>query len=170
MTGNTGNIVFRFRLVYIVFLLIAIEFSACRHRPDGAELINTKASIPASFHFDELGLKVISSEISHRDSTLSTLYGNDAARTTVLMNSGLHSKGELFAFVTWKQQPDEKWFGAIVPAELKTVELVRIISGAAADGIKYQRFAGKDLVLDRDILGNQDRIKYILNQKPSVLP
>jgi len=32
----------------------------------------------------------------------------------------LHSKGELFAFVTWKQQQDKKWFGAIVPAELKT--------------------------------------------------
>ena len=112
-----------------------------RHRPDGAELINTKASIPASFHFDELGLKVISSEISHRDSTLSTLYGNDAARKTALTNSGLHSKGELFAFVTWKQQQDKEWFGAIAPAELKP-----------------------------DTLGNQDRVTCILRQKPFVLP
>ena len=152
------------------FVLIVFLMTACRHSPGSGELINEKASLPASFHFRELGLKVIASEINKKDSTMSTLYGNEPARERVMDSSIIHKNGEIFAFVTWKQQEDKKWFGAVIPAELKMVELVKTSPDGRGETVNYQRFVGKDLVLSRDSSGQSERIKYIFGQKPSILP
>ena len=101
---------------------------------------------------------------------MSTLYGNEPAREGAMDSTIIHKNGEIFAFVTWKQQEDKKWFGAVIPAELKMVELVKTSLDEGGETVNYQRFVGKDLVLSRDSSGRSERIKYIFGQKSSVLP
>lgn len=78
--------------------------------------------------------------------------------------------GELFALVTWKQQPDEHWFGANIPGDLQSVEVLKSNSNGAIVVLNYQRYDGKALVLNSDTLNKSERIKFILDQRPSFMP
>lgn len=138
---------------------------------DHSELVNTMASLPSSFNFDKMDLKVMSSIINKKQASMSTLYANDLALHTAMTGIGDIPAGTIFALVTWKQQEDKHWFGANIPGELQSVELVKAIrSGANTTAFHYQRFEGKDLVLNPDTLQNQVRIRYISSLRPSVLP
>ncbi len=148
---------------------IVLLFSACAgHRSD---LINTKASLPSSFHIGDSGLKVIASFINKKQVTMSVLYGNDLALQTASDSIKEITAGEIFTLVTWQQQPDDHWFGANIPGEPQSVELLK--TTASLDGppiVHYQRFEGKNLVLVTDTLHQQERIKFIFDQKPSIMP
>jgi hypothetical protein len=91
---------------------------------------------------------------------MSILYGNPLAlKSATGLNREL-TGGEAFTLVTWKQQPDEHWFGANIPGDLQSVEVLETISNGADVGINYQRYDGKALVLNSDILnkGGKDKI------------
>jgi hypothetical protein len=77
---------------------------------------------------------------------------------------------EILALVTWKQQSDEHWFGANIPGDLQTVEMIKTTPGGPGTSINYQRFKGKNLNFNTDTLGRQARIKYIFDLKPSIMP
>ena len=77
---------------------------------------------------------------------MSTLYGNEVALKAA--GTGTATAGEVFALVTWKQQADDHWFGAKIPADLVSVEYVK--TAEAGNAISYQKFAGKNLVLSGD--------------------
>jgi hypothetical protein len=150
---------------------IALLFSACADHTHNNELVNNKASLPHSFHFDDLGLKVINSSINKKQVTMSVLYGNDLALKTAIGGIKEIRAGEVFTLVTWKQQQDDYWFGANIPGELQSVELLKTVSSNGNYPISnYQRFEGKDLALNPDTLHQQKRIKYIFDQKPSIMP
>jgi len=100
---------------------------------------------------------------------MSTLYGNGLAlQKAIGFNKELVS-GELFTLVTWKQQPDEHWFGANIPGDLQSVEVLKSNSNGAIVVLNYQRYEGKTLVLTTDTLDKSERIKFILDQRPSVM-
>jgi hypothetical protein len=101
---------------------------------------------------------------------MSTLYGNPQA----LKSAGRFNKalagGEIFTLVTWKQQPDEHWFGANIPGDLLSVEVLKTNLTDAQVTMNYQRYEGKTLGLHSDTLYKSERIKLILDQRPSVMP
>jgi hypothetical protein len=156
---------------YLFLTGIVLTMYACSNTPTVSELTNSKASLPASFNFDHLGLKVITSFINKKQGTTSTLYGNPLALKTAISGTNQMETGEVFALVTWKQQSDAHWFGANIPGNLQQVELLKSTSSVEKPiVISYARYEGKSLTLNSDTLNNQDRIKYILSQKPSIMP
>lgn len=101
---------------------------------------------------------------------MSTLYGNmPALQKSIDLNKAL-SGGELFTLVTWKQQPDEHWFGANIPGDLQSVEVLKTDPGGGNIEISYRRYEGKAFVLSSDTLHNNERIRFILDQRASVMP
>ena len=101
---------------------------------------------------------------------MSTLYGNVLAlQKTKDLNAALVG-GESFTLVTWKQQEDEHWFGAKIPGDLQSVEILKANPDGPQIMINYQRYEGKDLVLNPDTSYNSERIKFMLGQRASVIP
>ena len=102
---------------------------------------------------------------------MSTLYGNDLALKTAISGSTNYPPGENLTLVTWKQQDDDRWFGAKIPGDLLSVEVIKTIhSSTGSIATNYQRFTGKGLVSDTDTTHQQERITYIFSQKASVMP
>jgi hypothetical protein len=155
---------------HIILASLALILSACGDNTNHTELINTKASLPPSFNFPKLGLKVISSSINKKQGTMSTLYGNAQALNNAETDNKVIVPYEILALVTWKQQSDEHWFGANIPGDLQTVEMIKTTPGGPGTSINYQRFKGKNLNFNTDTLGRQARIKYIFDLKPSIMP
>jgi hypothetical protein len=154
------------RSAYILLGIAAIMLTACTSDTNNSALVNDAASLPSSFNFGKMRFKVIASSINKKLGTMSTLYGNEPALRAAGRDSA--TAGEVFALVTWKQQADDHWFGAKIPADLLSVEYVK--TGETGNSIGYQKFAGKNLVLSTDTSNSQARIKYITDQKPSVMP
>jgi hypothetical protein len=154
----------------IVLSALIILLAACSGT-DQEQLLNTKASLPASFHFNKMNLKVINSSVNPGKSTMSTLYGNNPA-LDVMKSGKAHQGGEVLALVTWRQQEDEHWFGAKIPGSLVAVELIKTTNStnAGKPNMIYQRYEGSQLVLNKDTAGKAKSIQYILGQAPSILP
>jgi hypothetical protein len=155
-------------LFYILFVGSLI-LSACNSNGN-VQLVNDKAALPAAFQFDTLGLKVMASFINKKSGTMSTLYANPLALNNAIRGDKDHRAGEVFALVTWSQQADDHWFGAKIPGDLQCIELVKTTNGAKGNSISYNRYIGKSIIADKDTLNRQDRIKYIFDQQPSVMP
>ncbi|MEZ2336719.1 hypothetical protein AB6735_13845 [Mucilaginibacter sp. RCC_168] len=159
------------KITHILFAVSVLILSACNNRKPVEELLNKKAAIPASFNFSKAGLKVISSSINKKEQTMSTLYGNDLALKTAVSGSTNYPAGENLTLVTWKQQNDDRWFGAKIPGDLLSVEVVKTINSNTKGIItNYQRFIGKELIADTDTTHQQERMSYMFSQKPSVMP
>ena len=101
---------------------------------------------------------------------MSTLYGNSLAlQKAITFNKELVG-GEVFTLVTWKQQPDAHWYGANIPGDVQSVEVVKTSLNGVTVVIDYQRYEGKTPVLNSDTLYKSERIKFMLDQRPSVMP
>jgi hypothetical protein len=154
-------------LTYSLLAGLVILLSACDSPAvNNAGKLNTKASLPPSLNFNALGYRVVTSSINKKLGTMSTLYGNKIALANAI--AGNTKPGEEFTLITWKQQDDDRWFGAKIPGDLQTVETLK--TDEIGKGAAYQCFKGKSLVPDTDTGHQAERIKYILEQKPSVMP
>jgi hypothetical protein len=148
-----------------------LALSACSQPQVPAGQRNEAASLPPSFDFSKLGLRVLTSSVNRRQATMATLYGNDLARQAALGGTGAAQPGEVLALLTWQQQADPNWFGARIPGALQSLELLHTKPGDTSHPVVvYQCFAGKNLLLRADTLHQQERIAYLLAQKPAVLP
>jgi len=152
--------------VYILFGLVVL-LAACTNSPKNTSLINDGASLPQSLNFSRFGFHVINSSLNKKLGTMSTLYGNELALKTIRTGTNTAVPGEIFALVTWTQKPDDHWFGAKIPLTVQSLEYLKI---APTGNVGYQKLEGKNLVLSTDTLHNQERIKYILSQKASIMP
>ncbi|TVT43285.1 hypothetical protein FNT36_04130 [Hymenobacter setariae] len=148
-----------------------LALSACSQNKVPAGQLNKAASLPTTFNFSMLGLRVLTTFINRRQATTATLYGNDRARQAALGGTGAAQPGEVLALLTWRQQADPNWFGARIPGALQSLELLRTGPGSMGrPAVSYQYFTGKDLTQRADTLGQQARIAYLLAQRPAVLP
>jgi hypothetical protein len=136
-----------------------------------AAAFNDQASLPGGLPFQPLQWRVICSGLDKPDSTMSTLYGNDLAvdhaRTTI---SHAYPPGAVLSLVTWSQKEDPHWFGAQIPAQIKSIEFVQIKAGSGASSSQvYEKFEGSPL---QEITGTNAsaRIDSILNERASVMP
>jgi hypothetical protein len=154
-----------------IALAALLALSACTQNQVPGGQLNEAASLPPSFDFSKLGLRVLATFVNRRQATTATLYGNDLARQVALAGNAAAQPGEVLALLTWQQQADPNWFGARIPGPLQSLELLRASPDAAGQPVvSYQRFVGKNLVPTADTLHQRARIAYLLAQKPAVLP
>ena len=134
--------------------------------------VNAKASFPADFKFPDKGMHVITSSVNKRENTTSVLYGNAAAQKFAGGEAPADSTGVVMTLVTWNEEDDERWFGARIPGDLLCVETVTVTGTAAKPQKNFELYSGVSLKKEADVKALQaaPRIKYILQQKASIMP
>lgn len=84
-------------------------------------------------------------------------------------NPPVNPAGALLSLITWKQQPDDHWFGAIIPGAVESVEQVLYTAGSISP--LYTKYAGNKLTKSPgNPEGNQRRIDWMIQQRASVMP
>ena len=156
------------KTLYFIMASLLFTLAACTNNTTNKPLTNDGASLPTAFNFAKLGLKVITSSINKKQHTMNILYGNALALKAAADSTTNNIPGEVLALVTWAQQADDDWYGAKIPANLLSVEMLKTKKGK--NDIQYQRFDGKNLSLNADTTNQNQRISYMLAQKPSVMP
>ena len=118
--------------------------------------------------------QVITSEIDPRQSTMSTVFGNNVAveyaRTHDDHN---YPTGSVLSVVTWNQQEDARWFGAKIPDAPRSVEFVRVSKGSSGQLLySYQAFAGTPLTAAHNEENSkvQGRTALILEERAALFP
>jgi hypothetical protein len=157
-------------ITHTICVVFCLWIVSCNNNTSLPANLNTKASLPDSFKFSPAGLKVITTFINREQGTMSTLYGNALALQQAIDSNKRLIAGELFTLVTWKQQPDQHWFGAKIPCDLLSVEILKTNHIGDTIATNYERYEGKTLVPDSDISRRSERIHFILDERPSVMP
>lgn len=155
-------------------LLCLLLLGCSSNRTPASALINQEASLTGDLPANPLAWKVITSAINEQDSTMSTLYGNDAAVQYARTAAGNdYPAGAELALVTWFQRDDDHWFGARIPAKVKSVEFVTV--GATPDqshSYSYQSYEGTPLKETTATVSPiaAGRAGYLLSQRAAVMP
>jgi len=136
--------------------------------------LNQRAALAGSLPRNPLEWRVIASFVDKPASTMSTLYGNDAAVLYARSNSEQDfPPGSELALVTWTEQEDTHWFGGKIPGQVKSVEFVTVAAGAGSPrAYTYENYAGTPLV---KISASNDRspgsrAEYLLTRRAAVMP
>jgi hypothetical protein len=142
--------------------------------PPVVATLNQGAVLPGNLPSNPMQERVITSWIDRRDSTMSTLYGNDIAvqysRTSQQQD---YPSGSTLSLVTWSQQEDPRWFGARIPAKVKSVEYVMVKTGPDhRTSYTYESYAGTPLKKTGEQQGPapSSRAAYLLSQRAAVMP
>jgi hypothetical protein len=157
------------KVLYSLMTGCILILAACSNNKP-VELYNTKAALQASPKYNLDGLKVITSFVNKTKGTASTLYGNDLALKSAIDGNKRVAANEVFTLVTWTQQEDDHWFGAKIPSDVESVEVIKTASSGNSVAVNYEQLKGENLAAKTDTVGQAKGIKYILGQKPSVLP
>jgi hypothetical protein len=141
-------------------------------RPGLTDVINVDAALPAGTPVKPLDWRVISSSIDRGSQTMATLFGNDTAVDSA--RSASHTEyppGAVLSLVTWKQKEDPHWFGARIPKEFQTMEVVRVTPGKdGKPAASYERFDGSTSHPAASPVDADARKAYILGMRASVIP
>jgi hypothetical protein len=115
--------------------------------------------------------KVTTSFVDKKEGTMSTLYGNDMAAQNARAGRNYLS-GSVLSLVTWSQRDDPHWFGARIPATLRSIEQVTFVTAPGNSTPSYEKYEGpspeKSLSPDPETI--RKRIAYITSLKASVVP
>jgi mono/diheme cytochrome c family protein len=134
---------------------------------------NVRATITGDIPVNPLNWSVITCGTNPREATISTLFGNDTAVLYARTHSdGRYPAGSMLSLVTWQQQEDNHWFGANMPAETKSVEVVAVKkSGRGRLSYSYQDFEGSPLkTVTKSASWKDGRTAYITSQRAAVMP
>jgi Haem-binding domain/Cytochrome P460 len=134
---------------------------------DTVRLSDEGPILPDSLGGRPLRGRLITSFVTPRDSTMSTLYGNGIAASNA-RSGQTYASGAVLSLVQWRQRDDPHWFGGRIPREVATVELLRFGAHGQPDYICYAgpRLAKK--VLDAHAV--EERVQYITAKRASVVP
>jgi hypothetical protein len=165
----------RAKEIHVLALILALTLSGCSgNEPKISAEFNRGASITGNLPTNPLQWRVLSSSIDSAASTMSTLYGNDVAisygRTSAMHD---YPAGAVLALVTWMQTEDHRWFGAKIPAQVKSVEFVTVAEATSGQrSFSYQKFEGTPLRLSSLEQGAvpAGRVAYLLSQRAAVMP
>lgn len=135
---------------------------------------NKSAVLPGNLPSNPLQERVITSWIDKQNSTMSTLFGNDIAvqyaRTSQQQN---YPVGSTLSLVTWNQQEDPRWFGAKIPAKIKSVEYVMVKTDADhRTSYTYESYEGSPLkkTAEQENSTPTPQAQYLLSQRAAVMP
>lgn len=135
---------------------------------------NQEAALAGQLPMNPLAWRLISSFTDPGNGTMSTLYGNDAAVDYARTHSQHdYPAGSVLSLVTWTQVEDPRWFGAKIPAQVKSVEFITV--GAAANGgagYSYELYTGNPLTRTsaQQFGVPPERIAYFLSSRAAVMP
>lgn len=151
----------------VLFFALAIIVS-CEQK--SKEFLNIGASVQQNDELKEnpLLMNPITSSIQPKDSTMSTLYGNEIAFDySKNYSDSKYPKDAILYEVTWKQKPDELWFGGNIPKEIYSVEKITFND----ENSTYEKFIGKPLKKIQ-IKEAEEKLRedFIVNQKMAVSP
>lgn len=151
-------------LIFVLVLLISCQQGS-------KELINKNASLHQNdvLKDNPLLMHPITLAIQSKDSTMSTLYGNEIAFSHVKKNfNSDYPRNAVFYEVTWKQKPDELWFGANIPKEIVSIEKTTFVGKGEA---VYEKYQGKPLKkVQTDKKTEPSRINFIISRNRVVSP
>jgi hypothetical protein len=108
------------------------------------------------------------------DSTMSTLYGNDLAVEYIRTRAEHdYPPGSVLSLVTWTEQEDPRWFGAMIPESVKSVEFVTV--GSLENGHpsnSYEKYEGMPLKESpaQDSASANVRAAFLLSLRAAVMP
>jgi hypothetical protein len=115
--------------------------------------------------------KVITSFVNKNEGTMSVLYGNDMAAQNARAGRN-YLAGSVLSLVTWSQRDDPHWFGARIPAALRSVEQVTFTAATGNTPPSYEKWEG--MLLERSLSPDpgsiQKRTAYITGLRASVVP
>lgn len=158
--------------ILIALIFLSVMAGCTTQKTDKTYSYNQEASLPDTLSFNPLEWKVITSSLNKNDKTMSTLYGNDIAVQNARTGAA-YSAGSILAMVTWSQKEDEHWFGARIPATVRSIEEVRF-SSTGGDNMSpaYEQYTGQPLRRNEanDPEKAKHRIAYIVEQRASVMP
>ncbi|MES2418760.1 MAG: hypothetical protein V4541_11275 [Bacteroidota bacterium] len=103
-------------------------------------------------------LHPLTSSINPNNNTMATLYGNDLATDHV----NDYPAGAVLYEITWSQKPDSLWFGGNVPGDVLSVEQIIFNDNGKPT---YKLYKGNIPANDE-----QERMKFIISQRPAVSP
>jgi hypothetical protein len=140
---------------------------------EGKTTLNTRAALTGDLPADPLTWSVITCGANPQAATMSTLFGNhEAVQYSRKNTAGKYPVGSTLSLVTWRQQEDNHWFGARMPAEPKSVEFVFVqASGDGNPSYVYRVFEGsplKEITTPKEKAG--DRVAHLLSQRAAVMP
>jgi hypothetical protein len=163
------------KFFYLLGIALSLSCASCSSEVSTVSAAtNPSAALVAELPANPLQWRVITSEINNQDSTMSTLYGNDLAVEYVRKHSQHdYPVGSELSLVTWTQREDDRWFGARIPALVKSVEFV-IVRGPTGGprSYSYLMYEGATLtkVSAHEDTMPTDRTAYLLSQRAAVLP
>src|ERR1700676_3480726 len=135
--------------------------------------INRNASPDGELAGNPMQGKVFSSWINASESTMSTLFGNYIAVAYARTHSQHeYRNGSVLSLVTWKQQDDNRWFGAKIPDQVKSVEFIFVTAKDSHTSYSYQKFEGAPLkrVSSQEGPALNEPATYMLSQRAAVMP
>ena len=162
--------------IHIASLLaagLALGLSGCGSSGAPPASINNRARLDGPLPLNPLEWKAIESSIDRRESTMSTLYGNDAAAQCARRGGRDYPAGATLALVTWTEQDDPLWFGGKIPGPAKSVEFVRVTPGEGGrPSYAYEKYQGTPLAPAPPLDGqaSEARAAYLLSLRAAVLP
>jgi len=133
--------------LFVVGMATAILLSCSNPTPKIAATLNESASLSGDLPVNPLKWKIITSVVDKKNSTLSTLYGNDVAVQYARSNAQqAYPEGSKLALVTWTEADDPRWFGAKIPERVKAVEFVFVkLNPEGRVSYTYQKYEGSPL-------------------------
>lgn len=134
---------------------------------------NRAAALPATLPWQPLRWTPITMFVDRTAHTMSTLYGNEVAASSLqprsaFPNAPAYRQGAILALVTWAQREDPHWFGARIPDSPASVEFVAVDAQGRSS---YRRFDGPGLPEAHPAPNaNAERTALMLTMKPASLP
>ncbi|MHA6697152.1 hypothetical protein [Chryseobacterium sp. A321] len=159
---------------FLNLLVFSFLVSACTQNTSHFKEGSISKADP--FEINPLEQIAITSSIQSKQKTMSTLYGNEIAANYAWTGSGKEYPSEAILYqVTWGQKEDSVWFGALIPADIKSVEIIKFHQedeGDETEGrrLEYKKYEGSPLALATESKDKEERIQYILNQNIARVP
>lgn len=158
-----------------LFVSILLLLSGCATpNPRVATTPNRAARLLGNLPADPLQWQVVTAQINSRQSTMSTLFGNDRAVAYARTHADDNFPGgSVLSLVTWNQQEDARWFGARIPSAPRSVEFLSVRSSAEGKPFySYQLYQGTPLSLatSQESQQAQGRVSDILSMRAAVMP
>ena len=145
-----------------------------------AATLNQSATLSDGLPVNPMEWKIITSSVDRSAATMSTLYGNEIAVAYARSNAGqTYPNGAEIALVTWTQGDDDRWFGAKVPDQVKSVEFAAVegpdttkSQGPYERQYDYEKYEGTPLrqVIQQRALAPDDRMTALFSQRAAVMP
>jgi hypothetical protein len=161
-------------ILYLVAAAALLALVGCtRPNPRVVTTLNTSAALTSAIPVDPLQFRVITSGVDRRNSTMFTLFGNEAAiqcsRTSMAQN---YPDGSMLALVTWQQQEDSRWFGGKIPSHAKSVEFVDVRTSQDGNpSNSYRAYEGFPLKETPSLKSQADgRVADLLSMRAAVMP